>query len=167
MEPFSGFFLFFLFASLGLELWLGARQMAWVGSHRAAVPEDFKASIPLPDHQKAADYTIAKTRLNLLALPYEAVLLLVWTLGGGIDFLDGLWRSMDVSGLLQGTGVLLSLLVAATMLRLPFALYGTFVLEERFGFNRTGIVVFLADFLKSLLLLLVIGTPLVWMLIKA
>ncbi len=161
MEPFTGFFLFVLFASLGLELWLGARQIVRVGAHRAAVPEDFKASIPLPDHQKAADYTIAKTRLNLLALPYGAMLLLVWTPGGGIDLLDGLWRDSDIPGLLQGTGVLLSLLVVGSVLRLPFALYGTFVLEERFGFNRSSATVFLSDFLKSLLLLLVIGTPLV------
>ena len=162
MELFTGFFLFFLFVSLGLELWLGARQIIRVGAHRTAVPKDFKASIPLRDHQKAADYTIAKTRLNLLALPYETVLLLAWTLGGGIDLLDGLWRVSGTFGLFQGTGVLLCLLVATAVLRLPFALYGTFVLEERFGFNRTTAAIFLADYVKSLLLLLVIGTPLVW-----
>ena len=89
MELFTGFFLFFLFASLGLELWLGVRQIAQVRSHRGDVPKAFKASIPLQDHRKAADYTIAKTQLNLMALPYGAVLLLAWTLGGGIDLLDG------------------------------------------------------------------------------
>ncbi|HJO88228.1 MAG: M48 family metallopeptidase [Alphaproteobacteria bacterium] len=161
MEFFTGFFLCFLFASLSLELWLGTRQIVRVRSHRAAIPEDFKASISLENHQKAADYTITKTRLNLLALPYGALLLLAWTLGGGIDLLDGLWRASDVSGLFRGTGVLLCLLVASAVLRLPFTLYGTFVIEERFGFNRTTAAVFLSDCLKSLLLLLAIGTPLI------
>jgi STE24 endopeptidase len=161
MELFTGFFLFFLFASLGLELWLGVRQIAQVRSHRGDVPESFKASIPLQDHHKAADYTIAKTQLNLIMLPYGAVLLLAWTLGGGVDLLDGLWRASGVSWLFRGTGVLLCIMVVSALLRLPFALYGTFVLEEQFGFNRTTAAVFFSDFLKSLLLLLAIGTPLV------
>ncbi|HID48903.1 MAG TPA: M48 family peptidase, partial [Chromatiales bacterium] len=89
-----------------------------------------------------------------------SVLLLAWTLGGGLQLLDDLWRQWSLSPLVTGIGVLLSVLLISALLDLPITLYRTFVIEQRFGFNRTTPGVFLADLGRQLLLLLLLGTPL-------
>jgi len=160
MNNFSFLFLAALACSLLLRYWLATRHLAHVRAHRTAVPASFAERIPLADHQKAADYTIANTRFGMLALAWDSLLLLGWTLGGGLELLDSAWRTTGLGPVSGGTGLLLSALIVMTLLDMPFTLYHTFVIEQRFGFNRTTVGVFIGDLLKQAALLFVIGVPL-------
>ncbi len=161
MNLFTTLFIAALAGSVLLRLWLAWRQLAHVGKYREQVPESFASRVPLEDHHKAADYTAVNTRIGMLALVWDALLLLVWTLGGGLDWIDSLWRGAGLSAVPTGTAVILSVMVIGTLLDLPFSIYHTFVVEQRFGFNRSTPALFISDLLKQGLLLAVIGTPLV------
>lgn len=161
MNTFTYLFLLALAGSVGTRFWLAARHIAHVKKHRDTVPDSFAGRIPLEDHHKAADYTLTNTRIGLIALVYDILLLLGWTLGGGLEWLDHNWRAMELQPVITGTALILSAMVIMTLLDLPFSLYHTFVVEERFGFNRSTPTVFFADLLKSALLLAVIGGPLI------
>jgi STE24 endopeptidase len=160
MNNFSFIFLAALAGSLLLRYWLAARQLAHVRAHRTAVPASFAERISLADHQKAADYTITNTRFGMLALAWDSLLLLGWTLGGGLELLDSVWRGSGFGPIMTGTGLLLSAMIIMTLLDMPFTLYHTFVIEQRFGFNRSTAGVFITDLLKQAVLLFVIGGPL-------
>ena len=161
MHTFTAIFLAMLALVLATQLWLTQRQIAHVQARRSRVPPAFEGEVPLDAHQKAADYTVARGRLGRIETLYSAVLLLGWTLGGGLTALDVFWRGLVESELLLGTFFLLSALVITGLLELPFSIYRTFGLERRFGFNRTSPGLFAADLAKQLLLGLLIGAPLV------
>jgi STE24 endopeptidase len=171
MNKFSALFLLMLAATLAARWWLVQRQVRYVRAHRDRVPSAFHGRVSLNDHQKAADYTVAKTRFGRLHLLADAVILLLWTLGGGLAALDTLWRGLDLPPLATGTGFLLSVAIVSGLFELPFSVYRTFVIEERFGFNRTSPRLFVTDHLKQLLLLLVLGGGLaagvLWVLLNA
>lgn len=152
----------FILAVIGgtaLQLWLSGRQVAAVASHRARVPEPFGAQISSSDHAKAADYTIATVRFRRIETVFDAAVLLILTIGGGLDAIDTLWRRTGWSQPWLGTAVILTLLCLTGALGLPFALWRTFRLEARFGFNRLTPRLFVIDRLKSLLLAAAIGIP--------
>jgi len=161
MNTFTQLFLIALAGSLLLRFWLASRQLIHVKKHRDTVPDSFAGKVPLEDHHKAADYTITNTRIGMVALAYDSLLLLGWTLGGGLEWLDSSWRAENFSPVVTGVGVMLSAMVLMSLLDLPFSLYHTFVVEERFGFNRSTIGVFFGDLLKQGALLVVIGAPLI------
>ncbi|MDQ3731301.1 MAG: M48 family metallopeptidase, partial [Pseudomonadota bacterium] len=121
----------------------------------------FRDSITLDAHQKAADYTAAKTRLGMINAGLDSVLLLMWTLGGGLNLVDQAWRALGFTELGTGVAVVFSVLLISSVLELPVSLYRTFWLEKRFGFNRTTVSIFVADLVKSGVLMLVIGAPIV------
>jgi len=155
-------FLGVLAAASATRLWLALRQVRHVAAHRAAVPASFAASIPLAAHQKAADYTVAKSRLGMVSVLVHALVLLGVTLGGGLQLLSDLWSSAFAPGsLAHGTALLLTLVVALALIGLPLGVYRVFVLEQRFGFNRMTARLFLSDLAKQALLAAVLGVPLV------
>lgn len=160
MHAFTLSFLVLLSLSVSLQLWLINRQIRHVASNREKVPPAFADSISLEDHQKAADYTLSKARLGRFEILYAAVILLGLTLGGGLQWLDQLWRGMSLSGLWVGVGFILSVFILTSLLDLPFSLYRTFHIEQRFGFNRMTAALFISDLLKQTLLLLLLGGPL-------
>jgi len=162
MNTFSWIFLLALGASLLLKLWLARRQLGTVAANRARVPEAFADSIQLEAHQKAADYTITNTRQGRLELVYGALLLVGWTLGGGLQWLDSAWQQFGWGTVASGVAVLISAFVIMALLELPFSLYHTFVIEERFGFNKTTPATFIGDLVKQTLLMLILGVPLAW-----
>ncbi|MEZ5476353.1 MAG: M48 family metallopeptidase [Thiolinea sp.] len=161
MHTFTVIFLAFLFASTLVQLWLSLRQKQHVMQHRAAVPEAFRDKITLAEHQKAADYTLAKGGFGRIELLIGLVVLLVWTLGGGLNWLDQAWRSLGWGPLWTGTAVILSMTLIGALIDIPASLYRTFVLEEKFGFNKTTLKTFATDLLKATALGLVLGTPLI------
>ena len=144
-----------------LRWWLAARQLGSVAAHRDQVPEAFRESISLETHQIAADYTAAKTRSGVVETAVAALLLLAWTLGGGIDLLSATWAATGLSPLLAGTGLMLSIFLIMGLLEMPFDIYRTFVIEERFGFNRTTPRLFVTDSIKQAALLIALGTPVI------
>jgi STE24 endopeptidase len=161
MHTFTLLFLIALAGSVTLRFWLASRQLLHVKKYRDSVPESFAGKVPLEDHHKAADYTSTNTRIGMIALAYDSLLLLGWTLGGGLDWLDKNWLAAGLHPVITGVSVILSAMVIMTLLDLPFSLYHTFVIEERFGFNRSSIKVFFIDMLKNALLLAVIGGPMI------
>ena len=144
------------------KLWLARRHLNHIQSHRSIVPPDFSAQIDLTAHQKAADYTSTKTRLGILNVIFDATLLLLLTLGGGIQRLAE-WSLLTFNEpLLQGVAVILVVLIISAILESPFNLYRTFVIEARFGFNKTTPMLYLVDTIKGLLLGAVLGLPLLF-----
>ncbi len=161
MPFFTLIFILAVIAAIGTQLWLSIRQSKHVAEHRPAVPSEFSESITLEEHQKAADYTQAKGGFGRKELIISTVLLLFWTLGGGLAWLDGLWGNAGLSELYKGTAVILSFMLISSLIDIPSSLYRTFVIEEKFGFNKLTIKTYLVDLVKGTLLSIVIGVPLI------
>jgi STE24 endopeptidase len=160
MSSFTLIFVFMLAATLVARLWLARRQVRHVLAHRPRVPAAFRGRITQTEHRKAADYTVAKMRFGMRVAVFDGLLLLAWTLGGGFELLDQGWRSLGLGSLTTGAAFLVSAFLLIALLELPTTLYQTFVIEQRFGFNRTTPAVFAADLVKQLLLMLALGVPL-------
>jgi STE24 endopeptidase len=149
----------FLLAGLLVKFWLATRQVRHVALHRDAVPAAFAGTVSLPSHQKAADYTIVKSRLGLLETAFSAAVLLGWTLLGGLDALNRGLVALLGTGMWQQLALLGCFALVGGLLELPFSLYQTFVVEERFGFNKVTWKLWLADLVKSTLVGVAIGLP--------
>ena len=151
----------FLLAGIAIRFWLASRQIRHVARHREQVPAAFASTVGLAAHQKAADYTITKTRFGLLELAFGAGVLLGWTLLGGLDALNR-WLLLSLGpGMVQQLALVASFVVIGGIAELPFTLYQTFVIEERFGFNKMSLKLWLVDLVKSVALGAVIGLPIV------
>ena len=161
MHSFTFLFLFFLSASVVVRLWLSQRQMNHIRAHKNQVPDEFADKIKLEDHQKAASYSCTKLRVSRISLAWETTWLLIWTLGGGLNWIDSWWANYELSPMLNGIAVIASLLILASVLDLPFSLYNTFVIEQKFGFNQTTWQTWILDLLKGALLMLLLGLPLI------
>jgi STE24 endopeptidase len=159
---FSGLFITVLLLSTLVKFWLARRQLAHISAHRTEVPAAFRAQIDLAAHQKAADYTSAKTRLSMLLVLFDAVLLSAFTLGGGIQWIADIWLQAFSSPAVQGMAAVVSVMILSTLLETPFDLYRTFVIEARYGFNKMTFALYLVDALKGMLLGAVIGLPLLF-----
>jgi STE24 endopeptidase len=160
MNAFTALFIVALVLSFGIEYWLARRQAAHVLAHRHAVPAAFRESITLEAHQKAADYTLDKNRLGDIRRVIGVALLLLFTLGGGIEAVQNVWLGFGFSPMTTGITVILTTLFLLQVLELPLALYQTFVIEERYGFNRNTPLQFAKDLGLQWLLSLAIGVPL-------
>ncbi|MEJ7928961.1 M48 family metallopeptidase [Ramlibacter sp. AN1015] len=146
-------------AGLAVRFWLATRQVRHVAAHRGQVPAAFAGTVSLASHQKAADYTIAKSRLGLLETAFGAAVLLGWTLLGGLDALN-VWLLQAIGpGMLQQLALLATFALIGGLLELPFSLYQTFVVEQRFGFNRMTFKLWLGDLLKTTAVGALIGLP--------
>jgi STE24 endopeptidase len=152
----------FLLASLVVKFWLASRQVRHVARHRGEVPAAFRERVSASAHRKAADYTIAKTRFGMLEIAFGAAVLLGWTLLGGLDLLNRALLGWIGPGMTEQIALVAAFVAISGALDLPFTLYGTFVLEERFGFNKMTLKLWLGDLLKGLLLGIVLGLPLLW-----
>ena len=148
-----------LIANLFTKLWLTGRQVRHVAQHRQAVPATFTDTISLQAHQKAADYTLAKARVGLLDMGLDAVLLMGWTLLGGLDLLNQLTLHWLGAGMTQQLVLVVSFAMIGGLIGLPLTLYQTFGIEQGFGFNNTTPALWLSDLLKGLLVGLVLGLP--------
>ncbi len=161
METFSILFILALLLSLIIQLWLSNRQSKAVLSNRASVPNDFSEQITLEQHQKAADYTMAKLAINKIELVYGATLLLAWTLGGGLNLVDNLLRELAYGEIITGLAVIFSIMFISAIIDLPFTLYRTFKIEQRFGFNRMTAIQFIKDMIMQTTLTLILAVPLI------
>ncbi len=148
-----------LLANLLTQLWLSGRQVRHVAQHRQAVPATFAHTISLDAHQKAADYTLAKARVGLIDMALDAVLLMGWTLLGGLDALNQLTLNWLGAGMTQQLVLVVSFALIGGLIGLPLTLYQTFGIEQRFGFNNTTPALWVSDMLKGLLVGLVLGLP--------
>ncbi|MGQ0709359.1 MAG: M48 family metallopeptidase [Rhodoferax sp.] len=155
----SWVFALLLTSSLVLKLWLASRNMRHVARHRGAVPAPFAAHVTLGEHQKAADYTLAQGRLGVLELAWDSTVVLGWTLLGALQALHAALQQALGTGLIQQVALVAAFTTINALLGLPWSAWRTFVLEERFGFNRMRLGLWLADLAKSTLLGALLGLP--------
>lgn len=148
-----------LLAGLATRLWLASRQVRHVARHRQQVPVPFQGTIALGAHQKAADYTFAKLRLDLIDTALAAAILVGWTLMGGLNWLNQTLIDWMGPGMAQQLLLLAAFAAVGGLLELPLAWYRVFRLEERFGFNRMTLKLWLTDGCKGVLLGALIGLP--------
>ena len=161
MTPdFTFIFLLFFGLTVAVRLWLKLRHIRFVAAHRNAVPADFAERIALPAHQKAADYTVDRSKTAIVGTLIEAVVLLAFTLGGGLAALHDFW-SLRLDGLTYGLAMIFSVMIISGLIDLPLSLYSQFVIEARHGFNRMTLGLFFADLLKQTLLGIAIGAPVI------
>jgi STE24 endopeptidase len=159
---FSATFAAALLLSVGLKFWLATRQMRHVAAHRAAVPAAFSGTVSLEAHQKAADYTLVRSRFGLVTLAFGTVLLLGWTLLGGLDALNGMVRDIVQprwGSLAYELALLSAFVLIGSLLDAPLELYSTFRIEQAFGFNRTTLRLYLIDAAKGLAIGALLGLP--------
>lgn len=161
-QSFSLLFAAFLLATLTVKLWLATRHIRHIAQHREAVPSQFAHKIPLSAHQKAADYTIAKTQLKIVLLVVNAVVLLGFTLLGGLQWLSVQLLGVAGSGMVYQLALIAAVTFIGSVIDLPFDYYKQFRLEEKFGFNKMTPGLFLSDLVKHALVGVIIGLPLIW-----
>lgn len=156
-------FIALLIATTLTRLWLGSRQIAYVQANRTQVPSAFSANISLEAHQKAADYSTAKTRLTLAEVVIQALLLAALTIGGGLQWLDDSWRNVLTDHeIIRGALVICSAMLISACIDLPFEYYKTFVIDEKFGFNKMTPRMFFTDLIKHSLVGLALGLPILF-----
>lgn len=160
-SQFFNIFIIFLALHTLTELYLNFRQFVFVKKNKNTVPEFFKEEITLDEHKKAASYSIAKLKLASVELIWSVVTLLFWTKGGGLAKLNQYFSLNASSPWYSSVLMILSFIALNIIISLPFALFRTFSLEEKFGFNKTNLKTFFLDFFKQILLLCLIGFPLV------
>jgi len=160
MNSFTIIFLIALIISFSVQFWLAKRQASYVANHRSAVPEAFKNTVSLEAHQKAADYTLAKGKLGDVDSIVGVIALLVLTLGGGINAAFEFWAGIITSPLLSGVVATATVFFIMTLVEIPTSVYQTFVIEEKFGFNKNTPKQFIKDQALQLVLGAAIGLPL-------
>ncbi|MGE0800535.1 MAG: M48 family metallopeptidase [Lautropia sp.] len=158
----AALFVAFLIVSVALRLWLATRQIRHVARHREQVPVQFADRISVTAHRRAADYTIARSRLGMIELLVSVVVLLGLTLLGGLQTIAGLWAGwLPDSPLWQQVAIVVTVIVVTGLIDLPFDLWRQFRLEQSFGFNRMTLRLFASDLAKSIVLGAIIGIPLI------
>lgn len=161
MQIFATLFLTLLLLTAITRFWLALRHARHVARHRDAVPAQFAGEITLEAHQKAADYTASKTRFALIGLAVEVLLALALTFGGGLQALHDLTAGLFTPGILRGLALIGCVALLMMLIELPLSYYRTFVIEERFGFNKVTPALFWVDQAKGALLGVALGAPLV------
>ncbi|MDZ4123569.1 MAG: M48 family metallopeptidase [Hydrogenophaga sp.] len=156
---FTALFCALLVLGLVIRTVLASRQIRHVARHRGTVPAAFSDTISVAAHQKAADYTITKTRFGLLEIAIDAALLLGWTLLGGLDWLNQTLLAALGGGMVQQLALLGSFAIIGGLITLPLGWYATFRIEERFGFNKMTLSLWLGDLLKGTLVGALVGLP--------
>lgn len=146
-----------------IRFWLGTRQINFVQAHRNKVPEAFSQNITLDAHQKAADYASAKTKIGLSEILIQALLLVALTIGGGLQWIDQIWTSIMANHeIIRGALVISTALLVSSLIDLPFDYYKTFVVDEKFGFNKMSRTMFFTDLIKHSIVGLFLGAPILF-----
>jgi len=162
---FSVLFVSFLLLTLIIQFWLASRHIRHILRNRAAVPAQFAEKIGLTSHQKAADYTIAKTKLGMVMLLVNALVLVGFTLFGGLHWLSVHLVKMTGPGMWYQISLLVAFTIISSVIEFPFSYYSQFVLEEKFGFNKMTLGLFFTDMAKNAMIGAVLGLPLIWVIL--
>ena len=156
-------FIGLLIATTLTRFWLGSRHIGYVQAHRGSVPSAFANDISLESHQKAADYSAAKTKLTLVETVVQALLLVALTLGGGLQLIDNIWQNiLPNHEIIRGALVICSAMLVSSLIDLPFEYYKTFTVDEKFGFNKMTPSMFFSDLVKHSLVGLALGLPILF-----
>ncbi|MDA9793012.1 M48 family metallopeptidase [Bacteriovoracaceae bacterium] len=148
-----------------MQQYLSYRNKNYILDHVAVVPKEFTAQITLEDHQKAAKYTTAKSKVAMFSRVFDLALIIFWLPLGGAGFVNQYLYRFELSSIKQGIVFFSILGIISTITSLPFTLYNTFILEEKFGFNKTTPKTFALDMLKQLLLSVIIALPFLYVIL--
>ena len=159
---FSNIFLTLLILSCATEVYLSIRQNNSAIKHSLTVPNDFKKIIKIKDHTKAAAYTSAKTKINIVGLIVQALFLYLITLGGGINEFNTIISAYFSSEIIQGVALILIIMILSSLIELPLGLYKTFIVDEKFGFNKMTLSLFISDLFKQSMVSLIIVVPVIY-----
>ncbi|MDH6150651.1 MULTISPECIES: M48 family metallopeptidase [Paraburkholderia] len=159
---FTALFVVAVVAMVGTKLWLASRQIRFVVAHREQVPSQFANTIALTAHQRAADYTVERTRLAMVEIVVGAAVLIWLTLLGGVQMLDLAISDWLGRGYVGQIALVAAVIAITSAIDLPFDYYRQFVVEQRFGFNRMSKSLFFFDRLKGVLLGIAFGLPLLF-----
>ncbi|MBX3640634.1 MAG: M48 family metallopeptidase [Nitrosomonas sp.] len=162
MQSFTLIFIVALLLTTVIQIWLSARHIRYVRAHQNKVPEDFAGQISLADHNKAAHYTCAKTRAGYPGIFLHTTLLLIFTLGGGLNALSVFWLGWFSDPIIHGMALILSTFLIMGLFEIPLSYYRIFVIEEQFGFNKMTPGMFFADLVKQTMLMALLGAPLLF-----
>lgn len=162
MHPFTIVFVALLVIYTCVRIWLSLRQSQHVRAHRDHVPADFAAVISLPNHQKAADYTVAKGQIERIGVLWSTAIVVWWTFGGGLTWLSIMMNRLALDMAMTTVVLVLGWYAISMVLALPLSIYRTFSLDARFGFNRTTPLLFARDRIVGLLITIGIGAPMIW-----
>jgi STE24 endopeptidase len=157
---FTFVFVFFLLLMVGLKFWLAARQIRHVARHAQSVPAQFAERVSLPAHRKAADYTIARQRFGMLEAAVGVAVLVALTLLGGVQWIAAAVTDHLGSGLAGQVAIVAAVALLLGAIDLPFEWHRQFRIEEKFGFNRMTLRLFVVDLVKSVLVAAALGVPL-------
>lgn len=156
-------FITLLVLTTAIRIWLGSRHIAHVQTHRNQVPAAFSGNISLEAHQKAADYSNAKTRLVIIEATAQAALLALLTIGGGLQWLDDIWRNLLPNHeIARGALIICSAMIVSSFIDIPFDYYKTFVVDEKFGFNKMTRSMFFSDLIKHSIVGIILGAPILF-----
>ncbi|MEK9767640.1 MAG: M48 family metallopeptidase, partial [Betaproteobacteria bacterium] len=161
MNSFSYIFIASVVLMAITRIWLARRQINNVDRNKNTVPTAFANDIPLAEHQKAAAYTVAKTKFSIIVVLYEAAILFGLTLGGVINLTYESISAMELTPILEGLVFLGVLSLVLTLIEIPLGLYKTFVLEEKFGFNKMTLGLFVRDTVLGLVIGAIFGAILI------
>ncbi|MFM0041518.1 M48 family metallopeptidase [Paraburkholderia sediminicola] len=159
---FTVLFVVAVVAMVSTKLWLASRQIRFVAGHREQVPSQFAGTIALTAHQRAADYTVERTRLTMIEIVVGAAVLIGLTLLGGVQALDLAISDWLGRGYAGQIALVAAVIAITSVIDLPFEYYRQFVVEQRFGFNRMSKGIFFLDRLKGVLLGAAFGLPLLF-----
>jgi STE24 endopeptidase len=157
MNPYLALILFILVGNYVLD-WIVARLN--LSRLDPQLPGEFVGFYDQDKYARSQNYTRELTRFGLIQNSVEIIITLIFILLGGFNLVDRIVRGLDIGPILTGIVFIFTLMLLSGLLSLPFSVYSTFVIEARYGFNKTTIKTFIKDILKGLLLLFVIGTPL-------
>ena len=159
---FSNIFLTLLILSCATEVYLSIRQNNSAIKHSLTVPNDFKKIIKIKDHTKAAAYTSAKTKINIVGLIVQALFLYLITLGGWINEFNTIISAYFSNEIIQGVALILIIMILSSLIELPLGLYKTFIVDEKFGFNKMTLSLFISDLFKQSMVSLIIVVPVIY-----
>ncbi len=152
-------FLIFFSITIIIKITLLILNIKNIKDHANEVPKEFSEIITIDDHKKAQNYTIAKNNFNILGIIFHAIILMVWLKTDCLNLLHSYVTSMIDGNILQGVAFILSFSIINSIISIPESLYSTFVIEEKFGFNKMTPKIFIQDLMKQFVLSMVIGVP--------
>ncbi|MBW2296521.1 MAG: M48 family metallopeptidase [Deltaproteobacteria bacterium] len=127
---------------------------------QSKVPDAFRGIFDPESYRKSQDYLKVNTRFGWISTIFNTMVMLLFWFAGGFAMLDNWARSLEQGPVVTGLIYIGVLMLAYGILSQPFTLYATFVIEERFGFNKTTLKTYISDLVKGLTLGILLGTPL-------
>ena len=129
-------------------------------SLKPELPSEFSGVYDADKYKKSQEYTRVNTKFGFITSTFDLIVMLIFWFSGGFNFIDQLVRSWNLNSILSGISFIGIIIVLKGIIDFPFSVYSTFVIEEKFGFNKTTVKTFITDLIKGIFLGLILGIPL-------